>query len=214
MLLTPNISCCLLLFAASSVKADPYGEREKLGSVGEFHRADDKILSGDDFDTADSRTANMKYGTDKVSVENFGTPPTPTEGGTKRRTVGSWSSWSQKSNSNFPKRNRKKIETPRSRRRDPMTRPDHSAVERIVVFPCQDEKLRWIKELLCITFSFWTWVRRFEVKRYPWISYLVCPTIYINISNCPGVSIFPVTWTAPTTADGQNHNSTILSIIW
>ena len=135
MLLTPNISCCLLLFAASSVKADPYGEREKHGSVGEFDRADD-------FDTADSRTANMKYGTDKVSVENFGTPPTPTEGGTKRRTVGSWSSWSQKSNSNFPKRNRKKIETPRSRRRDPMTRPDHSAVERIVVFPCQDEKLR------------------------------------------------------------------------
>ena len=155
MLSTPNISCCLLLFAASSVRADPYRGREKVGSDGEFDvRGSYRGLNVEEFDVTDNRRPNIDDfdigfsrsvegfdGIDTVSVENFGTP-TPTEEGTKRRTVGSWSSWSRKPNGNFPNRNRKKIETPRSRRRDPMTRPDHSEVERIVVFPCQDEKLR------------------------------------------------------------------------
>ena len=151
MLLTPNISC-LLIFTVSCLRADPYQERrrrKKFGSVGEFDakgssrgsRVEDSDITDnrrpniDEFDTTDRRSA-------EVSVENFGTPPAPTDGGTKRRTIGSWSSWSRKPIGNFPKRNWRKIETPRSRRKDPMTRPDHSEVERIVVFPCQDEKLR------------------------------------------------------------------------
>ena len=112
-------------------------------SVEDFDITDNRRPNDDDFDVTESRSVEDFDGPDKVSVENFGTPQTPTEVGTKRRTIGSWSSWSRKPSGNFPKRNCKKIETPRSRRRDPMTKPDHHlAVERIVVFPCQDEKLR------------------------------------------------------------------------
>ena len=55
-----------------------------------------------------------------------------------------------------------------------------------------------------------------KFTKYSWIPYLVCSTIHIDISNCAGASIFHLMWTAPTTADGQTHNSTIqlLSIIW
>merc|ERR1712037_397376 len=99
MLLTQNMSC-LLLIAAWCVQADPYRGSEKIGSLGEFDvRAnwgsnEFEITSMENFDS-----------THTTSVENFGTPKTPTEGNTKRRTVGSWSSWSRLPNVNFPKRN-------------------------------------------------------------------------------------------------------------
>ena len=150
MLLTPNISC-LILLAASCIRAraDPYRGSVEIGSVGEFDVRDSRESSVEDFDITGSRRPSVDYfdiyesrrpsveafDGRTMSVENFGTPRTPTEGSTKRRTVGSWSPWSRKRNTNFPKRNRKNTETPKSR-------PDNSAVERIVVFPCQDEKLR------------------------------------------------------------------------
>merc|ERR1712032_83683 len=146
MLLTPNISC-LLLFVASCVPVDSYRGREKIGNVGEFDArgswewsvedfnfTDSRKPSVEEFDVSDSRRPSVEdFDGRTTSVENFGTPRTPTEGSPKRRKVGSWSPWSRKPKTNFPKR--KNPETPRSR-------PDNSAVERIVVFPCQDEKLR------------------------------------------------------------------------
>ena len=137
MFLTPSISC--LFVAALCVQADPY--RERIGSLGEFD-----VRAGwgsKEFGITDNGRPSVEDfdGTDTTSVENFGTPRTPTEGSTKSRTFGSWSSWSRKPN--FPKRNGTKTRTPRSRGGNPMTRPDYSAVERIVVFPCQDAQLRW-----------------------------------------------------------------------
>ena len=142
MWLKPNISC-LLLFAASLVRADPYRGRERTGNLGEFDLMGRWESSVNDFDITNNRRPSVEDfdGTDKTSVENFGTPRTPTEWSKKSRTVGSWSSWSRKPN--FPKSNRGETESPRSRGGNPMTRPDHSAVERIVVYPCQDQKLRF-----------------------------------------------------------------------
>ena len=120
-----------------------------MGSIGEFDVRGSRESSVEDFDFTDSRKPSVKefdiydsrrpsvedFDESTISVENFGTHRTPTEGSTKRRTVSSWSPWSRKPKTSFPKRNRKNAETPRSR-------PDNSAVERIVVFPCQNEKLR------------------------------------------------------------------------
>ena len=72
------------------------------GSVGEFDakgssrgsRVEDSDITDnrrpniDEFDTTDRRSAEDFDGTDKVRVENFGTPPAPTDGGTKRRIIG------------------------------------------------------------------------------------------------------------------------------
>ena len=118
-----------------------------MGSIGEFDVRGSRESSVEDFDFTDSRRPGVKefdiydsrrpsvedFDESTISVENFGTPRTPTEGSTKRRTVSSWSPWSRKPKTSFPKS--KNAETRRSR-------PDNSAVERIVVFPCQNEKLR------------------------------------------------------------------------
>ena len=130
-----NLISLLLVVVAISAKADGYGRRKPIGN--------DFDVSVEDFDITDRRRPSVEdfYGTDLTSVENFGTPR-PTKKSTNTRTVGSWSSWSRKPNPKFPKRNKSKTtESPRSTGGDPVTKPDLS-VERIVVFPCQDQKLR------------------------------------------------------------------------
>merc|ERR1712032_480810 len=104
MLLTPNISC-LLLFVASCVPVDSYRGREKIGNVGEFDARGSWEWSVEDFNFTDSRKPSVEdFDGRTTSVENFGTPRTPTEGSPKRRKVGSWSPWSRKPKTNFPKR--------------------------------------------------------------------------------------------------------------
>ena len=141
MLLIENI-CCLLFFSVFHVQAEPYKGGQEIRGAFDFDSEGSRGSSVADFDITDRRRPSVEdfYGTDLTSVENFGTPP-PTKKTTNTRTVGSWSSWSRKPNPKFPKRN-KTTESPRSTGGDPVTKPDLS-VERIVVFPCQDQKLRW-----------------------------------------------------------------------
>ena len=141
MLLIENI-CCLLFFSVFHVQAEPNKGRKEIRGAFDFDSEGSRGSSVEDFDITDRGRPSVEdfYGTDLTSVENFGTPR-PTKKSTNTRTVGSWSSWSRKPNPKFPKRN-KTTESPRSTGGDPVTKPDLS-VERIVVFPCQDQKLRW-----------------------------------------------------------------------
>ena len=143
MLLIENI-CCLLFFSVFHVQAEPYKGRKEIRGGFDFDSEGSRGSSVEDFDITDRGRPSVEdfYGTDLTSVENFGTPR-PTKKTTNTRTVGSWSSWSRKPNPKFPKRNKSKTtESPRSTGGEPVTKPDLS-VERIVVFPCQDQKLRW-----------------------------------------------------------------------
>ena len=143
MLLIENI-CCLLFFSVFHVQAEPNNGRKEIRGAFDFDSEGSRGSSVEDFDITDRGRPSVEdfYGTDLTSVENFGTPR-PTKKTTNTRTVGSWSSWSRKPNPKFPKRNKSKTtESPRSTGGDPVTKPDLS-VERIVVFPCQDQKLRW-----------------------------------------------------------------------
>merc|ERR1712241_336475 len=142
MLFIENI-CCLLFFSVFHVQAEPNNGRKEIRGDLDFDSEGSRGSSVEDFDITDRGRPSVEdfYGTDLTSVENFGTPR-PTKKNTNTRTVGSWSSWSRKPNPKFPKRNKsKKTESPRSTGGDPVTKPDLS-VERIVVFPCQDQKLR------------------------------------------------------------------------
>ena len=137
-------------------KFDVRGGRE--ASVEDFDTSDQPAESVEKFDVevfdvSDFDNLNRPSVEDfdgkqsaKVGVENFLAPRTPTKEKTKRRALGSWSSWtfSQRPNFNFPKRTRvKTTENPRTSRKSSMTMPnDNFGVKRIVIFPCQDQNLR------------------------------------------------------------------------
>ena len=178
-----NISC-LLLVVVFGAKADAYGRRRKQNdNVDKFDVRQSRGSSVEDFDISDRRAPSTEdFGvevfdvtdfdvSDRSSVEdfegqersmkiNFQTPPRAPFGEiTKRRPLGSWSSWtfSQKPNFKFPTRNRVKTE---ERPRKPKTMPASDPVnfppvetspkkasslppvKRIVIFPCQQQNLR------------------------------------------------------------------------
>merc|ERR1712110_1017704 len=164
MFVSQNISC-LFLVVAMSVRAGAYNRRKRIGkveesdvrrgsrgSVEDFGRSSIEdfgveVFDVTDFDISDSRRRpRVEDGKESMKmnvVQNFATPrsPSPKES-TKRRTIGStsWSSWtfSREPHFNFPTRPRVKTEIPRSERK----MPDELPVARIVIFPCQNEKLR------------------------------------------------------------------------
>ena len=169
-MITQNMSS-LLLVVALSARADAYGRRRKIdridkvdvrggreaASVEDFDS--DQTAPGVDifevevFDASDFDTLNRPSVEDfggkksgKIGDENFWAARTQkTKENTKRKALGSWSSWSffQRPNFNFPTRTRvKTTESPRSIQKSPMTMPDTFAVKRIVIFPCQDQNLR------------------------------------------------------------------------
>ena len=170
MLSTQNISC-LLLVVALSAKADAYGRRKKVAKVDKFDVRGGREASVEDFDTSDQPAESVeKFDVEvfdvsdfdtlnrpsvedfdgkqsaKIGVNKFWATNTPNKEKTKRRALGSWSSWtfSQRPNFNFPRRNRVKTkESPRNSRKSSMTMPnDNFGVKRIVIFPCQDQNLR------------------------------------------------------------------------
>ena len=162
----------LIFVVALSPKAEAYERRRKVNSLGKVDARGGRDASVEDFDILDrgrpsvedfdvevfnardfeksdkGRTSVEDFGSKKsksetqIGVENFRTFRFPTKENTKRRALSSsWSSWafSQKPNFNFPTRTRvKSTEKPRSRR----TMPDDFSVERIVIFPCQEQNLR------------------------------------------------------------------------
>ena len=164
---TQNISC-LLLVVALSAKADAYSRRKKVKRIDKFDVRGGREASVENFDTSDQTvenfdvevfdvsdfdTLNRPSAEDfdgkqnaKIGDENFKARRTQTKENTKRRALGSWSSWtfSQRPNFNFPTRNRvKTTKSPRSSRKSPMTMPnDDFGVKRIVIFPCQEQNLR------------------------------------------------------------------------
>merc|ERR1711963_718864 len=133
-------------------------DREDRGS-GSSDRSDpERRLSVEDFDVSDRLSrpsveesklrvpSKVNFKTEdsrRVSVEGFGTERTLGKKYLYNTRVSSWSSWSfnQRPNFNFPNRPREKTETPRRTRGNPVSKPD-LLPERIVIFPCQNEKLR------------------------------------------------------------------------
>ena len=131
--------------------------RSSRGSVEDFGRSSVEdfgveVFDATDFDISDRRKPRVEDSDAKESmkmgvVQNFVPPRTSSSKGstiksTRRRTIGStpWSSWTfrPEPNSIFPTRPREKTKIPRSQR----NMPDDLPVERIVIFPCQNEKLR------------------------------------------------------------------------
>ena len=103
-------------------------------NVRDVEESKPRVPSKVNFKTEDSR---------RVSVEGFGTERTLGKKYLDSTRVSSWSSWSfnQRPNFNFPNRPREKTETPRRTRGNPVSKPD-LLPERIMIFPCQNEKLR------------------------------------------------------------------------
>ena len=158
----------MLLVVALGAKADAYRRRKKVGRIDKFDVRGGREASVENFDTfdhtvedfdvevfdvSDFDTLNRPSVEDfdgkqnaKIGDENFKARRTPTKENTKRRALGSWSSWtfSQRPNFNFPRGNRvKTTKSPRSSRKSPMTMPnDDFGVKRIVIFPCQEQNLR------------------------------------------------------------------------
>ena len=166
MLITQNISS-LLLVVALGASADAYGRRRKVertdkvddrggreaASVEDFDTSDKtapgvdifdvEVFDAEDFDASNRPSVEDFDGKEsgKIGEENFWAPPSlKTKESTKRRPLGSWSSWSF-----FQRPTRTRVKTtksPRSIQKSPMTMPDTFAVKRIVIFPCQDQNLR------------------------------------------------------------------------
>ena len=106
-------------------------------SVEDFDILDNRRPNDDDFDVTESRSVEDFDGKQsaKIGVNKFWANNTPNKEKTKRRALGSWSSWtfSQRPNFNFPRRNRvKTTKSPRSSRKSSMTMPnDDFGVKRI-----------------------------------------------------------------------------------
>ena len=226
-------------------KAEAYERRRKVNSLGKVDARGGRDASVEDFDILDrgrtsvedfdvevfnardfeksdkGRTSVEDFGGKKsksetqIGVENFGTFRFPTKENTKRRTLSSsWSSWafSQKLNFNFPTRTRvKSTEKPRSRR----TMPDDFSVERIVIFPCQEQNLRCTQRYnflftLNLNPNVNCEVHKKQITQLsPFLSIIIefflkiwNPYMY-SISHYPGVIIFRVTRRVPTTANGR-----------
>ena len=218
-----NLISLLLVVVAISAKADGYGRRKPIGndfdvSVEDFDISNQRRLSTEDFgvevfdvkdfDLSDRRRRpSVEDSDDKENMkmdvfQNVGTPRTPSlKERTKRRTIASsWSSWtfSPEPSFNFPTRNRVKTKIPRRQRK----MPDDPVVTRIVIFPCQEENLRWKKMYFSFRFD-----EQSRFQNFHPFPVNLKPTILIIINLPPGVNIFLPTWKALTTANGKSHDS-------